>query len=1023
MTSYGSSITSTPSDKSLTSFPSLSPTNSPTDIRHATLAGNIVEESLSPTPRKSSKSTPTIVDSLTAATPSMRSRSALFDDSPTNGLHIPGALHHTSDEHIERLIARNGAVALVRQMAQDVAQRDAQMTVLRRRTELRERTLRKMLLECEVSNMDIEMRLRSSESPEGDNHSTGSGKALDQGLGGHLETDKSTEGSINEMMTQAMRDTVGLDDDDNGITSTFSTRELPSNRAAGMADAEVRSIASRSSYDKKPTGTTRGWKEYLWLGTGTSKKSSRASSINADQSDAESTTKLRASSVTGARRRVLQHDLFQPPDDGETRDLDGELQAAIKNRKDGTDLDAHSRKSSSSVASWAVKLVAGAPQSSRDNDLSKTTRVRAATDSNNLRQKNMSTASAASAALAKVNGKVNDGSTRRDGRSVTMSGSNTVKALPKSASLPQPNNGPQSPASLNDTNLGPVEMDTIFPENTRPPTLTAVHNQQTSAEYLTDRFGFIYDQRRKKRQRDAAEGRHATTSGAFHVEMLTHTKTDKDVNVSKGAAASEPSDSLLNTLEPRPVTPASVDEGEESKPRKWQDYLKTATHPTELLSHTPSSTAIPTLSKTSGELSPNPLTVVTDRVSGAGAILPPKLSATSIVSDNAMLAERLPSASSPPSTPVEQREPVKLLLDQLTEVHDSLQREKTTKWNEFLRKVRAERRREDEAAPPVEGRLTRSTMPEISLADGEMIGVAGLGNKGKVGRAKWNEFKSLVLGGIPVSYRAKIWAECSGASSMRIPGYYDDLIRDGVDDPVIVAQIGMDINRTLTDNIFFRKGPGVHKLNEVLIAYARRNPEVGYCQGMNQITASLLLIMPTPEDAFWVLTSMVENILPAHYYDHALLASRADQQVLRQYVSSILPKLSGHLDQLRIELEALTFQWFLSVFTDCLSAEALFRVWDVVLCTNDGSTFLFQVALALLKLNEAHLMECKTSAEVYSYINHQMTNHAISIDGLIQASDALKKVVKREEVDEYRRKAVEKEEEVMRARASLRKNT
>jgi len=134
--------------------------------------------------------------------------------------------------------------------------------------------------------------------------------------------------------------------------------------------------------------------------------------------------------------------------------------------------------------------------------------------------------------------------------------------------------------------------------------------------------------------------------------------------------------------------------------------------------------------------------------------------------------------------------------------------------------------------------------------------------------------------------------------------------------------------------------------------------------------------MPTAEDAFWILTSIIESILPRGYYDHSLLASRADQQVLRRYVSEILPKLSAHLDDLGIELEALTFQWFLSVFTDCLSAEALFRVWDVVFCTNDGSTFLFQVALALLKLNETQLLQCSTPASVYTYINHQMTNHA-----------------------------------------------
>lgn len=112
-----------------------------------------------------------------------------------------------------------------------------------------------------------------------------------------------------------------------------------------------------------------------------------------------------------------------------------------------------------------------------------------------------------------------------------------------------------------------------------------------------------------------------------------------------------------------------------------------------------------------------------------------------------------------------------------------------------------------------------------------------------------------------------------------MPGYYDELLQAHNDDPHIISQISMDINRTLTDNIFFRQGPGVHKLKQVLIAYSRRNSEVGYCQGMNMIAASLLLIMPTEEDTFWVLVSIVENILPKTYFEQSLLASRADQIV------------------------------------------------------------------------------------------------------------------------------------------------
>jgi hypothetical protein len=72
---------------------------------------------------------------------------------------------------------------------------------------------------------------------------------------------------------------------------------------------------------------------------------------------------------------------------------------------------------------------------------------------------------------------------------------------------------------------------------------------------------------------------------------------------------------------------------------------------------------------------------------------------------------------------------------------------------------------------------------------------------------------------------------------------------------------------------------------------------------------------------------------------------------------------------------------------------------DIASGSGGGSTFLFQVALALLKLNEQQLLTtCSTPAALYTYINHQMTNHAISIDGLIQASEALRNVVRREDV-------------------------
>ncbi|KAL2070079.1 hypothetical protein VTL71DRAFT_14759 [Oculimacula yallundae] len=974
--SYMSSSASSISDKSLTSFPSFSP-ESPKDRP-------LIPRSVDGTAngaRKPSDTSPSIVESLTTSSVK-QNRPALFDDAPLTVSSVPGSIHLANDDHIERLIARNGAVSFVRQIAEDLAQRDAQIASLRRKAESRERALRKIILECGLSNLDLETRLRAIESEK---------KSPTDSVNGDIIE----EDGLEDLMSDAMGGSLARGE--------FGTMDH---------DATIRAAAKLKALEDKPATVQRGWKDYIWGGT--SRKTSRASSINGDAVSALGGTERLGSTATN-RKSVLQNGLFQPPAGSRSPARSPMRSPSRASSMLSTNIAAphRDRKPSSGLASLALKLVAGTTMATRDVD---TGRGRANSIGATPEGRAASSASAKTTMSART-APVKPGPKSIPGnRRATNAGKAPVRPQERWDTM---GSSPQNTTtSRGADNYGPVEMDTILDPDDQPPTITQIYNNPYNPEFLTDRFGFIYDQRRKKRQREAAENMQKMKRGS-RVEMLSSARSGLSVDISS---------SDISIEEERPDTPTSTEERlEDGKPvKRWQDYLKIATFPTELLSHTPSG-GVPAFEvMEGGEVPRSPGIMTEERGFLPSASTTAPQPSIAIVSQNATMSKPVVSEPTPSADlSQEDAEPVKILLKQLGELHDSLQQAKTPRWNDFLRKVRAERKRDGEAAAAalaatVDKGSQRpiAVMPEATLTDGEMIGVAGLGNKGKVGRAKWNEFKALVLGGIPVAYRAKIWAECSGAAALRVPGYYEDLVaqNDNNDDPAIVAQIQMDINRTLTDNIFFRKGPGVTKLNEVLLAYSRRNREVGYCQGMNLITACLLLIMPTAEEAFYVLASIIENILPRGYYDHSLLASRADQQVLRQYVTSILPKLSAHLDDLAIELEALTFQWFLSVFTDCLSAEALFRVWDVVLCVNDGSTFLFQVALALLKLNESQLLQCTTPASVYTYINHQMTNHAISIDGLIHASEGLRKVVKREDVEARRARAIEAEREMGRER-------
>jgi hypothetical protein len=90
---------------------------------------------------------------------------------------------------------------------------------------------------------------------------------------------------------------------------------------------------------------------------------------------------------------------------------------------------------------------------------------------------------------------------------------------------------------------------------------------------------------------------------------------------------------------------------------------------------------------------------------------------------------------------------------------------------------------------------------------------------------------------------------------------------------------------------------------------------------MNLVASTLLLVHADEEEAFWVLAALVERILPEGFFSPTLLPSRACPLVLLDYVQENMPKLASHLAELGIDLPAICFSWFLSLFTDCLPVE------------------------------------------------------------------------------------------------------
>ncbi|XP_016416289.1 TBC1 domain family member 2A-like isoform X1 [Sinocyclocheilus rhinocerous] len=235
------------------------------------------------------------------------------------------------------------------------------------------------------------------------------------------------------------------------------------------------------------------------------------------------------------------------------------------------------------------------------------------------------------------------------------------------------------------------------------------------------------------------------------------------------------------------------------------------------------------------------------------------------------------------------------------------------------------------------------------------------------------ELKNLLRTGLPREYRARVWRFIIQTRTKslkdRQPDRYQELCEKSRTSPHLVPrQIQLDLDRTLTSNQYFSP-PSSHliqKLERVLQAFSWQNPTIGYVQGLNRLAAIALLVLQDEEDAFWCLVVIVDYIMPPHYYTKDLVGCQADQRVLKDLMSEKLPRLTAHLEALKVDVSLITVEWFLVLFVESLPTRILFKVWDAFLY--EGIKVIFRYALALFKYKEEIILKIDDSVEMYQYL-------------------------------------------------------
>ncbi|XP_076344133.1 TBC1 domain family member 30-like isoform X2 [Tachypleus tridentatus] len=241
---------------------------------------------------------------------------------------------------------------------------------------------------------------------------------------------------------------------------------------------------------------------------------------------------------------------------------------------------------------------------------------------------------------------------------------------------------------------------------------------------------------------------------------------------------------------------------------------------------------------------------------------------------------------------------------------------------------------------------------------------------GETGFSQWHDAMKMVVrlpARIPSYFRKRLWLTLASryVNIQKIDWNatkqfcFND--KSNPDDDRLGTQIIKDLHRTGC-SLFSSEACEFYQalLKRVLLAYARWNKRVGYCQGLNMLAAIILEVMEwKEEEAFKVMIFLIESVLPSGYFADNLRGLSVDMAVFRELLDARIPELSRHLENLQLQARVcstgtnyeppltnvFTMQWFLTLFSTCLPKSTVLKVWDLVFL--EGNEVLLKTALAM----------------------------------------------------------------------------
>ena len=220
-----------------------------------------------------------------------------------------------------------------------------------------------------------------------------------------------------------------------------------------------------------------------------------------------------------------------------------------------------------------------------------------------------------------------------------------------------------------------------------------------------------------------------------------------------------------------------------------------------------------------------------------------------------------------------------------------------------------------------------------------------------------------------------------------IKKFYKDYPNNITDeeDIKILAQIDKDLPRTRSEINFYKEKSNFNKdetnydiLRRILFFYSKRNTDVGYVQGLNEIVAIIYYIFSLDEniyikpfvesDTFFCFEILMEEIKPVfmmHNVNYSQLFISMQIRHINDILKETEPDLFDYFGKINLVMDVFLMRWLMVLFTHEFTFEGSITFLDRIFTQKNKMKFICYISVAILVLNKKKLMKMEMEEIVF----------------------------------------------------------